>query len=61
MSCFGNAREDGVLREEVDVETAVKALFTIFYGAFQSAHLYGEKDVMRFYEVHLALLESGRT
>lgn len=58
--CEAEAREDGMLREGVDEETAVKALFTIFYGAFLSAHLYGEKDVMRVYDAHLALLEKGR-
>ncbi|WP_311198802.1 hypothetical protein [Paenibacillus hexagrammi] len=49
---------DGTLREGVTPEMAVKSLFTIFYGAFLTAQLYGSTEIMDFYEGQLKLLES---
>lgn len=50
------AQADGELREGIAPETAVQMLFTIFYGAFLTAHLYRSQDVMAVYDSHLNLL-----
>ncbi|WP_261807817.1 TetR/AcrR family transcriptional regulator [Paenibacillus sp. N3.4] len=54
--CMSEAVMDGELREEFTVETAVKVLFTVFYGAFLTAQLYASSDIADFYETHLQLL-----
>ncbi|MDQ0872550.1 AcrR family transcriptional regulator [Paenibacillus sp. V4I3] len=55
--CMTEADTDGKLRKEFTVETAVKVLFTVFYGAFLTAQLYSSKDIKGFYNTHLQLLE----
>lgn len=47
---------DGELKNEFTAETAVKVLFTVFYGAFLTAQLYDSSDIADFYETHLQLL-----
>ncbi|KRF38583.1 TetR/AcrR family transcriptional regulator [Paenibacillus sp. Soil787] len=56
--CMTEADTEGQLRKEFTVETAVKVLFTVFYGAFLTAQLYGSKDIKGFYNTHLQLLEN---
>lgn len=50
------AYTDGELREGITSAAAVQMAFTIFYGAFLTAHLYRSKDVMGVYDAHLKLL-----
>ncbi|WP_028549935.1 TetR/AcrR family transcriptional regulator [Paenibacillus sp. UNC451MF] len=50
------AHADGELREGITAATAVQMAFTIFYGAFLTAHLYRSEDVMKVYDEHLKLL-----
>lgn len=54
--CMVEAREDGELREGFSVEQAVQFLFTVFYGAFLTAQLYGTEDIYEVYETHLQIL-----
>lgn len=50
------AHEDGELKEGIKPADAVQMVFTIFYGAFLTAHLYRSSDVMGVYDAHLKLL-----
>ncbi|MFP3389909.1 TetR/AcrR family transcriptional regulator [Brevibacillus sp. SIMBA_040] len=50
------AREDGHLSLRVSDEEAVILLFSMFYGAYLSAHLFRASDFMSFYEMHLKSL-----
>lgn len=52
------ASAGGELKKEVSVDMAVQSLFTIFYGAFLTANLYGSKDFEAFYDNHLQLIEN---
>lgn len=54
------AQERGELKPEISVNTAVKVLFTIFYGSFLTAQQYASNDIIGFYELHLQLLENKR-
>ncbi len=54
--CVKEIREDGQLVPHVTDEEAVVLLFSIFYGAYLSAHLFRSKDYMAYYEMHLKLL-----
>lgn len=54
--CVKEIREDGQLVAHVTDEEAVVLLFSIFYGAYLSAHLFRSKDYMAYYEMHLKLL-----
>lgn len=56
--CMREAKEAGELRAGLPVEHAVQALFTIFYGSFLTSHLVGSKDLMKDYDIHLALLKA---
>ncbi|MGZ9586723.1 TetR/AcrR family transcriptional regulator [Paenibacillus marinisediminis] len=56
--CMEEARSQGNLRTDVTVDMAVQVLFTVFYGAFLTAHLYASSDINAFYESHLQLLEN---
>lgn len=56
-NCMIEAKQDGMLYETIDIESAVQALFSIFYGSFLTSQLYGSEDVMGFYNRHLKLLE----
>jgi AcrR family transcriptional regulator len=56
--CMTEANMDGKLRKDISVEMAVKALFTLFYGAFLTAQLYASSEIIDFYETHLLLLEN---
>lgn len=58
--CMEEAREDGTLRPDISMDTAVKALFTIFYGAYLTAQQFGSEDISGFYEAHLQLLEADK-
>lgn len=49
-------RTRGELREQFSVEQAVQYLFTVFYGAFLTAQLYGAEDIYDFYEAHLRII-----
>jgi len=53
---ISEAMAAGELRNEFTVDTAVKVLFTVFYGAFLTAQLYATSDIADFYETHLQLL-----
>jgi len=53
---LSEAREDGEVRSDLLVEDMVKMLFSIFYGAYLTAHIYQERDIMKVYELHLQLL-----
>lgn len=50
----------GRLNPSLSVEQAVKICFTVFYGAFLTAQLYGASDVGRIYEDHLGMLEAKK-
>ncbi|WP_312111618.1 TetR/AcrR family transcriptional regulator [Brevibacillus reuszeri] len=50
------AREDGDLSPRISDEEAVILLFSMFYGAYLSAHLFRASDFMAFYEMHLKSL-----
>ncbi|MGG6314349.1 TetR/AcrR family transcriptional regulator [Paenibacillus macerans] len=52
------AEQDGTLKPDIPIETAVKALFTIFYGAYLTAQQFGSDEFSDFYEAHLLLLEA---
>ncbi|WP_228728329.1 TetR/AcrR family transcriptional regulator [Brevibacillus composti] len=54
--CVEEAIADGEIAEGRGVEEMVIGLFTIFYGAYLTAHLYQSQDFFRFYELHLKLL-----
>jgi len=51
------ANAEGQLKQDVTVELAIQSLFTIFYGAFLTANLYGSTEIETFYENHLQLIE----
>ncbi|GAA0361881.1 TetR/AcrR family transcriptional regulator [Bacillus horti] len=52
------ANQSGALKAEVPIDHAVKALFTIFYGAFLTAQQFESEEIAMFYDIHLQLLES---
>ncbi|TCZ78917.1 TetR/AcrR family transcriptional regulator [Paenibacillus albiflavus] len=51
------ANTEGRLKEDVTMDLAIQSLFTIFYGAFLTANLYGSTEIETFYENHLQLIE----
>ena len=55
-ACMREAKADGELRKEYTVDSAVQALFTVFYGGFLTARLYGTNHVADVYESHLQWL-----
>jgi len=57
--CMSEAVMNGELKKEFTAETAVKVLFTVFYGAFLTAQLYGSSNIADFYESHLRLLTNS--
>lgn len=54
--CVREAGEDGQLASHISEDEAVVLLFSTFYGAYLSAHLFHSADFMAFYEMHLKLL-----
>lgn len=50
------AKEDGAISDDRPVEDLVKVVFSIFYGAYLTAHIYQERDIMKVYEMHLQTL-----
>lgn len=50
------AKEDGDISGSVPTDDLVKAMFTIFYGACLTAHLYNSDRFMEFYDLHLKLI-----
>ncbi|KQL45557.1 transcriptional regulator [Brevibacillus choshinensis] len=54
--CVKEVREDGELVAHLTEHEAVVLLFSIFYGAYLSAHLFRSTDYMAYYEMHLKLL-----
>ncbi|MGN7469745.1 TetR/AcrR family transcriptional regulator [Brevibacillus sp. SAFN-007a] len=54
--CVREAREDGQLAADVSEEQAVVLLFSMFYGAYLTAHLFRSDDFMACYELHLKSL-----
>jgi AcrR family transcriptional regulator len=50
------AKEDGTISNPAPTEDLVKALFTIFYGAYLTAHIYSSDQFMEFYDLHFKLL-----
>jgi len=50
------AKEDGDVPAHLPTDDLVKVLFTIFYGAYFTAHLYGSNEFMEYYDMHLKLL-----
>mgnify|MGYP002624171733 CR=1 FL=1 len=53
------AKEDGDIPDRVPTDDLVKAMFTIFYGAYLTAHLYNSDQFMEFYDLHLNLILSN--
>jgi len=53
------AKEDGSIPAQASTDDLVKAMFTIFYGAYLTAHLYNSDQFMEFYDLHLNLLLSN--
>jgi len=53
---LAEAREDGEIRTDLSIDDLVKMLFSIFYGAYLTAHIYQERDIMNVYELHLQSL-----
>lgn len=56
LRCVKEVREDGELVPHLTENEAVVLLFSIFYGAYLSAHLFRSTDYMAYYEMHLKLL-----
>ena len=56
VRCVREAREDGELADDVSEEEAVVLLFSMFYGAYLTAHLFRSDDFMACYELHLKSL-----
>ncbi|USG67159.1 TetR/AcrR family transcriptional regulator [Brevibacillus ruminantium] len=54
--CVEEAMEDREIAADRDVNELVIGLFTIFYGAYLTTHLYQSQDFISFYELHLKLL-----
>mgnify|MGYP001392163027 CR=1 FL=1 len=52
------AKEDGDIPDRLPTDDLVKAMFTIFYGAYLTAHLYSSDQFMEFYDLHLKLFLS---
>jgi AcrR family transcriptional regulator len=52
------AKEDGDIPRHLPTDDLVKAMFTIFYGAYLTAHIYNSDQFMEFYDLHLKLLLS---
>jgi AcrR family transcriptional regulator len=50
------AKADGEITDRVPTEDLVKALFTVFYGAYLTAHIYSSDQFMEFYDLHLNLI-----
>mgnify|MGYP001379961643 FL=1 len=50
------AKEDGDISRRLPTDDLVKAMFTIFYGAYLTAHIYSSDQFMEFYDMHLKLL-----
>lgn len=56
QKCVQEAAEDGQLAVHVKEEEAIILLFTMFYGAYLTAHLFHVSDYMACYELHLKSL-----
>jgi len=50
---ISEARHDGEIRSDRSIDDLVQLLFSIFYGAYLTAHIYQERDIMKVYEMHL--------
>lgn len=47
------AKADQQISDQIATPDLVKMMFTIFYGAFLTAHLVQTKDIMSIYELHM--------
>ncbi|MED1916762.1 TetR/AcrR family transcriptional regulator [Brevibacillus sp. NPDC058079] len=56
QKCVQEAAEDGQLALHLSEEEAVILLFSMFYGAYLTAHLFHVSDYMSCYELHLKSL-----
>lgn len=56
QKCVQEAAEDGQLALHLSEEEAVILLFSMFYGAYLTAHLFHVSDFMACYELHLKSL-----
>ncbi|MGG4442475.1 TetR/AcrR family transcriptional regulator [Brevibacillus fortis] len=56
QKCVQEAAEDGQLALHLSEEEAVILLFSMFYGAYLTAHLFHVTDYMGCYELHLKSL-----
>lgn len=54
--CVTEVKEDGQLAIGITDQEAVVLLFSIFYGAYLSAHLFRSNDYVAYYDMHLKLL-----
>ncbi|ASJ55062.1 TetR family transcriptional regulator [Brevibacillus formosus] len=54
--CIQEAARDGQLAPHVNEEEAIILLFSMFYGAYLTAHLFHVSDYMACYELHLKSL-----
>lgn len=52
------AKEDGDISVQLPTDDLVKIMFTIFYGAYLTAHIYHSNQFMEYYDLHLKLLLS---
>jgi AcrR family transcriptional regulator len=50
------AKEDGDIPDRFPTDDLVKAMFTIFYGAYLTAHIYSSNQFMEYYDLHLKML-----
>ncbi|EIJ78401.1 transcriptional regulator [Bacillus methanolicus PB1] len=51
------AKQDGVIMTDKTTDDLVKILFTIFYGAYLTSHIYSSRDFMDYYRLHLDLIK----
>ncbi|TCZ77715.1 TetR/AcrR family transcriptional regulator [Paenibacillus albiflavus] len=50
---LNEAIEHQEIRDDIALTDLVKMMFTIFYGAFLTAHLVQTRDIMSIYEMHM--------
>ncbi|MDE3839127.1 TetR family transcriptional regulator [Bacillus methanolicus] len=51
------AKQDGEIMTDKTTDDLVKILFTIFYGAYLTSHIYSSRDFMEYYRLHLDLIK----
>ncbi|MBN3522984.1 TetR/AcrR family transcriptional regulator [Paenibacillus apiarius] len=51
------ATADGEVNAELSIDQLTEMLFTIFYGAYLTAHIMQRRDIVRCYQEHLDILK----